>query len=94
MSDDDDRPSGLAAGLGAVRALLGPDGGDVAVTGWDEASGTLALRLELESAECAECIVPRPMLDTLLLTSLKEHAPAVAAIDLDDPRDQDPGDTR
>jgi hypothetical protein len=27
------------------------------------------------------------MLDTLLLSSLREHAPSITAIDLDDPRD-------
>lgn len=83
----DDRPSGLDAGLDAVHALLGPDGAAVDVTGWDGATGTLALRLELESAECAECVVPRPMLDTVLLGSLREHAPSITAIELDDPRD-------
>jgi hypothetical protein len=83
----DDRPHGLEPGLAAVHALLGPDGADVGVTGWDSATGTLGLRLELESAECAECVVPRPMLDTLLLSSLREHAPSITAIDLDDPRD-------
>ncbi len=81
-------PSGLDAGLEAVDALLGPDGARVAVGGWDGDSGCLSLRLELESAECAACVVPRPMLDTLLLDALRGHAPAIRVIVLDDPRDR------
>jgi hypothetical protein len=82
-------PTGLDAGLAAVAALLGPDGARVEVLGWDEEQATLALRLELESAECAECVVPRPLLDTMLLDSLRRHAPAVHTVTLDDPRDED-----
>jgi hypothetical protein len=82
-------PSGLDAGLDAVRVFLGPDGADVTTTGWDEASGRLALRLELEGAECPECVIPQPMLGELMLSAIQEHAPAVVAVELDDPRDAD-----
>lgn len=84
-----DAPAGLDAGLDAVRVFLGPDGADVTPTGWDGATGHLALRLELEGAECAECVIPQPMLGELMLHSIQEHAPAVRAVDLDDPRDAD-----
>ena len=79
-------PPGLDAGLEAVAAFLGPDGAQVVVEGWDDAAGTLSLRLELESAECAECVVPQPLLDRLLLDTLRRHAPSVRAVRLDDPR--------
>ena len=82
-------PTGLDAGLDAVRVFLGPDGADVTTVGWDEASGRLALRLELEGAECAECVIPQPMLGELMLSAIQEHALAVVAVDLDDPRDGD-----
>jgi hypothetical protein len=80
-------PPGLAAGLAAVARFLGPDGAQVVVVGWDGAAGELSLRLELESADCAECVVPRPLLDRLLLDALREHEPAVRAVRLDDPRE-------
>jgi len=80
-------PAGLDAGLAAVAELLGPDGARVEVVGWDDAEATLSLRLELESAECAECVVARPLLDTMLLDSLRRYVPAVRAVALDDPRD-------
>lgn len=81
-------PAGLAAGLAAVDSLLGADGARIAVEGWDDTSGCLSLRLELDTAECAECVVPRPMLDTLLLETLRRHAPVVRAVAVDDPRDR------
>lgn len=80
-------PAGLDRGLDAVRVFLGPDGADVTATGWDPASGRLALRLELAGAECPECVIPQPMLSELMLSAIREHAPEVLAVDLDDPRE-------
>jgi hypothetical protein len=80
-------PPGLTAGLAAVDGFLGPDGATVAVEGWDAETGRLALRLVLESADCADCVVPRPTLDTVLLDTLRRHAPVVRAIVLVDPRE-------
>ena len=81
-------PAGLDEGLDAVRVFLGPDGADVTPTGWDAGAGRLALRLELERADCPECVIPQPMLGDLLLHAIQEHAPAVQAVDLDDPRER------
>jgi hypothetical protein len=80
-------PPGLDAGLDAVAEFLGPDGARVHVEGWEPDAGHLRLRLELESAGCAECVLPRPMLDRMLLTTLREHAPAVRTLHVDDPRE-------
>lgn len=80
-------PPGLPAGLAAVDGFLGPDGARVTVEAWDAATGRLSLRLVLESANCADCVVPRPVLDTLLFETVRRHAPAVRAITLADPRE-------
>lgn len=80
-------PTGLDRGLDAVRVFLGPDGADITPTDWDAASGRLFLRLELEGAECPECVIPQPMLGELMLHAIQEHAPAVQVVDVDDPRD-------
>jgi hypothetical protein len=82
-------PPGLTAGLAAVDGFLGPDGARVAVEAWDAKIGRLSLRLVLESADCAACVVPRPTLDTLLLDTLRRHAPVVRAIALTDPRESE-----
>jgi hypothetical protein len=82
-----DSPTGLDQGLDAVRVFLGPDGADLTPTEWDAASGRLAVRLELERAECPECVIPQPMLGELMLHAIQEHAPDVVALDVDDPRE-------
>lgn len=79
-------PTGLDAGLQAVEEFLGPDGARLAVDSWDEDTGCLSVTLELDSAECAACVVPRPLLDRLLLDTLRGHAPTVRAVVLNDPR--------
>lgn len=89
MSLTSSSPSGLDSGLDAVRVFLGPDGADVTPTGWDAGSGRLALRLELEGAECPECVIPQPMLGELMLHAIQEHAPDVQAVELDDPRESE-----
>ena len=87
MSDAE--PRGLTAGLAAVDGFLGPDGATVVVEGWDAGTGRVSLRLVLESAECAACVVPRPTLDMVLLDTLRRHAPAVRSVALVDPRESD-----
>lgn len=82
-----DTPTGLDEGLDSVRVFLGPDGADVTATAWNASAGRLALRLELEGAECAECVIPQPMLGELILAAVQEHAPDVRELDLDDPRE-------
>jgi hypothetical protein len=84
-----DSPTGLDQGLDAVRVFLGPDGADLTPTDWDAANGRLAVRLELEQAECPECVIPQPMLGELMLHAIQEHAPAVLKLDVDDPRESE-----
>ena len=79
--------SGISSGTDVIVRSKSPYDADVTTTGWDEASGRLALRLELEGAECPECVIPQPMLGELMLSAIQEHAPAVVAVDLEDPRD-------
>lgn len=47
--------------LTPVRDLLQADGGDIELVGME--GDTARLRLVLESAECAECVLPKPMLE-------------------------------
>ena len=83
-----DSPPGLDAGLRAGRGAPRARRARVVVLSWEAGDGTLSLRLDLDSADCAACVVPRPLLDTLLLDSLRRHAPAVRAVQLDDPPDR------
>ena len=53
----------------------------------DTASGAVALRLVLESANCAECVLPRAMLEGVAIGMLQRSVPGVAGLSIDDPRD-------
>ncbi len=78
-------------------SLEGAHGGLPYTRGADAPQGIMALPDQMftgddgdevvESAECAECVVPRPTLGTLLLDTLRRHAPAIRAIALVDPRE-------
>ena len=65
--------------LSPVRDILQADGGDIELVAFD---GTTAdLRLVLESAECADCVLPRPMLEDVAAKLLG------VPVRIDDPRE-------
>ncbi len=72
--------------LEEARALVQADGGDMEVVGVDDA--TVNIRLILEGASCAECVMPRDFLEQIVLDMLKQKIPAVAAVSIDDPRER------
>jgi Fe-S cluster biogenesis protein NfuA len=71
--------------LTPVRDVLQADGGDVELV---RVEGTSAhLRLVLRDAGCAECVLPRPILEEVALRLLRERAPELTAVHIDDPRE-------
>lgn len=75
----------VTAGLAPVRAVLQSDGGDIEVVGVE--GDTARLRLILETAGCAECVLPRPMLETIALQMMQPLVPGLSAVAIDDPRE-------
>jgi len=71
--------------LEEARALVQADGGDMEVVGVDDS--TVNIRLILEGASCAECVMPRDFLEQIVLDMLKQKIPAVSAVSIDDPRE-------
>ena len=65
--------------LTPVRDILPADGGDIELVAFD--GGTAELRLILESAECAECVLPKPMLEDVAAKLLG------VPVRIDDPRE-------
>jgi hypothetical protein len=65
--------------LSPVRDILQADGGDIELVSFED--GTAQLRLILESAECAECVLPKPMLEDVATKLLG------VKVTIDDPRD-------
>ena len=71
--------------LDEARALVQADGGDMQLVGID--GSTISLRLVLEGASCAECVMPREFLEQIVLDMVKQKAPGVDAVSIDDPRE-------
>lgn len=65
--------------LSPVRDILQADGGDIELVSFD--GGTAELRLVLETAECAECVLPKPMLEDVAAKLLG------VKVKIDDPRE-------
>lgn len=68
-----------------VRALVRPDGSDFELVGVD--GGTVHLALLVEDASCAECVMPKPILEEMALGILRRSSPDVSTVVIDDPRE-------
>ena len=66
--------------------LVRADGGDLLLEGWDEGEGVLRLRLALDTAECAECVMPQPVLEEIALGIARRHHAGIVRVAIDDPR--------
>ena len=78
----------LDADQDAPRVLLvQPDGGDIEFVSFDAAEGTASLRLLLEGANCAECVLPRRLLEGVALQMMQPFVPGLTAVAIDDPRE-------
>ena len=73
-----------AAALAPVRDLIEADGGRVELVG--TTADSVQIRLVLDTAECAECVMPKPFLETVALDLLAPALPGLAAVEIDDPR--------
>ena len=65
--------------LTPVRQLLEADGGDIELLGMSGA--TAELRLVIAGAECAECVLPRPLLEDVATKLLG------VSVRIEDPRE-------
>jgi Fe-S cluster biogenesis protein NfuA len=71
--------------LSPVRDILQADGGDIELVSHE--GGTAHLRLIVTGARCAECVLSKPMLETVALKLLQPATPGLTAVVIDDPRD-------
>jgi len=67
-----------------IRALVQPDGSDFELVAVDD--GTVHLRLLVEDASCAECVMPKPILEEMALGILRRSSPGVTQVVIADPR--------
>ncbi len=75
----------FTAAFDELRQLIQADGGDMTVSSFD--GGTVNIDLVLATANCVECVMPRPFLERVALDIFHNNGVAVAAVVLDDPRE-------
>ena len=73
------------AALAGVKELVAADGGDIVVASTSEHA--VRLTLVLESATCAECVMPRRFLETVAFDMMRSGLPALTEVVIDDPRE-------
>jgi hypothetical protein len=71
-------------GLDEVRAIVQADGSDLELVGFD--GTTLSLRLRIDDASCAECVMPSEHLERVALDVLSPSVPGLRRVSIDDPR--------
>ena len=75
------------AALAPVRSLVAADGGEITIS--ETSADSVRLTLVLETAECAECVMPRQFLETVALDMMRPALPGLASVRIDDPREDD-----
>ena len=75
----------LQPALDEVRSIITADGGDILLTSVD--GGTVHLQLVVEGASCAECILPRELLEQVTLDIFQRGGTGVTEISIADPRE-------
>lgn len=85
MSDMTLSTATVDTALEPVRAILRADGADIELV---EVTGDHAhLRLLLVDAGCAECVLPRALLEGVALQLMQPAAPDLAGVTIADPRE-------
>lgn len=79
MTDTD-----VSDAIAPMQEALRADGADVDVVAVD--GGTVDLRLKVEDASCAECVMPQDILEELLREAIASAGHPVERVRLDDPR--------
>jgi 2-polyprenyl-6-methoxyphenol hydroxylase-like FAD-dependent oxidoreductase len=70
--------------------LVSADGARFELERWDDTTSVVRLRLVIGDDACAECVVPRELLETIALNRLRQAVPGVAAVTIVDPREATP----
>jgi len=81
----------LAEIVAGLDELVRGDGARFTLAGADEVAGgerVVRLALVVEDASCADCIVARPMLESIALKRLRAAGVPVTAVVVDDPRER------
>jgi hypothetical protein len=79
-----DGVSRAAEALTSLQEGLRADGADLVLESVRD--GVAYARLVVGPETCQECILPKEMLEPVVLAALRKHDPAIASVTLADPR--------
>jgi Fe-S cluster biogenesis protein NfuA len=79
----------VARAMESLRTLMRADGADFELV-TVQADGVVHLRLLLEDASCAPCVMPRAHLESVALTMMKRRLPDLRLVSVADPREESP----
>ncbi|MEU7815150.1 hypothetical protein [Pseudonocardia sp. NPDC049154] len=82
----------IAAAAAELREAVGGDGADLRLASVDVRHQTVVLELSLESAGCADCVLPPEPLRAMAESALHRKAPGGYRVVVDDPRAEQAGD--
>jgi hypothetical protein len=77
----------LRAALQPLRESLLLDGADIELLGVH--GGVAELALDVSNASCAECVLPRASLESVLVVALRKADPRIARAHVRDPREEE-----
>jgi hypothetical protein len=80
-----DISSRVAQAIDPLVETLRLDGAELEYLG-SSAPGELAFRLDLTKAECADCVLPKEHLESVLLFAARKAEPDIQAVTVRDPR--------
>jgi hypothetical protein len=78
----------LVDSLAGLRESFQADGADLELERVDGALATV--RLVVGAETCLECIVPKPILESIVLVALQKGDPSIGRVEVIDPRPEDP----
>lgn len=79
--------SDAAAMVAALDELVRADGARFELTEPAGDDTVLRVRLVLTTGACAECVLPRPMLEAIAGDRLRQMFPGGPGVEIDDPRE-------
>ena len=82
---------GVDEAVDEMGALLRSDGADLTLVEANPKTARIELRLELEGAECAECVLPADLLEQMISETLSRRIRGEFELVLHDPRRDEAG---
>lgn len=76
----------IAEAVAGVRQFVQADGADLLLIGYDEATTTLELELDLSGVECLECVMPPAILHAIVADHVCQLTPQPVDVVVRDPR--------